>query len=76
MNLSNLIDKMIQEEPMTVDSVGSIPQSGDEMWSGSSTEGATAGLRKLKKGKKKYTFSNLQGNDIKSTASLILREKL
>jgi hypothetical protein len=28
------------------------------------------------KGKKKYTFSNLQGNDIKSTASLILREKL
>ena len=55
MNLSNLIDKMIQEEPMTVDSVGSIPQSGDEMWSGSSTEGATAGLRKLKKGKKKYT---------------------
>jgi len=28
------------------------------------------------KGKKKYTFSNLQGNDIKSIASLILREKL
>ena len=28
------------------------------------------------KGQKKYTFSNLQGNDIKSTASLILREKL
>lgn len=28
------------------------------------------------KGKKNYTFSNLQGNDIKSTASLILREKL
>ena len=28
------------------------------------------------KGKKKYSFSNLQGNDIKSTASLILREKI
>tara|TARA_A100001515_G_scaffold69942_1_gene55593 strand:+ start:74 stop:295 length:222 start_codon:yes stop_codon:yes gene_type:complete len=28
------------------------------------------------KGKKKYSFSNLQGNDIKCSASLILREKL
>ena len=28
------------------------------------------------KGKKKYSFSKLKGNDIKSTASLILREKL
>lgn len=55
MNLTNLIDQMIEEEPMTIDSVGSIPQSGDEMWIGSSSEGATKGLRKLKKGKRKFT---------------------